>query len=79
MSTTIRVSEQTRDRLAKLAGATGRPMTQLLDEAADALERRVFFDQFALRYSELREDPAAWAGIEDERGLESSAVHDHSR
>lgn len=54
-------------------------MTQLLDEAADALERRVFFDQFALRYSMLREDPAAWAEIEDERGVESSAVHDHSR
>jgi predicted transcriptional regulator len=46
MSTTIRVSEQTRDRFARLAAATGRPMTQLLDEAADALERRVFFDQF---------------------------------
>ncbi len=37
MSTTIRVSERTRDRFAKLADATGRPMTQLLDEAADAL------------------------------------------
>ena len=54
-------------------------MTQLLDEAADALERRVFFDQFALRYSELREDSEAWAEIEDERTVESSAVHDQSR
>jgi predicted transcriptional regulator len=79
MSTTIRVSEQTRDRFAKLAGATGRPMTQLLDEAADALERRVFFDQFALRYSELREDTEAWAEIEAERRVESSAVRDQSR
>ncbi|MEA2314317.1 MAG: hypothetical protein QOI03_1009, partial [Solirubrobacteraceae bacterium] len=30
MSTTIRVSEKTRDRFARLADATGRPMTQLL-------------------------------------------------
>lgn len=50
MGTTIRVSEQTRDRFARLADETGRPMTQLLDEAADALERRVFFEQFSLRY-----------------------------
>jgi predicted DNA-binding protein len=43
MSTTIRISVATRDRFARLSKATGRPMTQLLDEAADALERRVFF------------------------------------
>jgi len=49
MSTTIRVSELTRDRFARLAKTTGRPMTQLLDEAADALERRIFLDQFNAR------------------------------
>jgi predicted DNA-binding protein len=70
MSTTIRVSEQTRDRFARLADETGRPMTQLLDEAADALERRVFFEQFSLRYKELRSDPAAWCEIEAERAVD---------
>jgi predicted transcriptional regulator len=78
MSTTIRVSEKTRDRFARLADATGRPMTQLLDEAADALERRVFFDQFSSGYDALRADPRAWAEIEAERALESGAVRDHS-
>lgn len=78
MSTTIRVSEQTRDRFAKLADATGRPMTQLLDEAADALERRVFFDQFSARYEVLRTDPQAWSEIEAERVAESGAVGDRS-
>jgi len=63
MSTTIRVSEDTRDRFSKLASETGRPMTQLLDEAADALERRLFFDQLDARYAELRADPDAWAEI----------------
>jgi predicted transcriptional regulator len=70
MSTTIRVSEQTRDRFARLADETGRPMTQLLDEAADALERRVFFVQFSLRYKELRSDPTAWGEIEAERAID---------
>ncbi len=41
-----RVSEQTRDRLAALADATSRPMTKVLDDVVDALERRVFFERF---------------------------------
>ena len=60
MSTTIRVSERTRERFAQLSAATGRPMTELLDDAADALERRVFFDHLAARYAELRRDGPAW-------------------
>jgi predicted transcriptional regulator len=78
MSTTIRVSEQTRDRFATLANATGRPMTQLLEEAADALERRLFFDQFSARYEELRSDPAAWQEITAERAAEAGPVDDRS-
>lgn len=79
MSTTMRVTEQTRDRFAKLADATGQPMTQLLDEAVDALERRIFFDQLSAGYEELRGDAAAWAEIEAERVLESPVLDDHSR
>ncbi|MHB8218817.1 MAG: hypothetical protein ACYDHU_00620 [Acidimicrobiales bacterium] len=78
MSTTIRVSEATRSRFAEMAKATGRPMTELLDEAADALERRVFFDRFAARYAELRHDANAWDAIEAERAEEASPLSDHS-
>ena len=78
MSTTIRVSEPTRDRFARLAQATGRPMSQLVDEAADALERRVFFDQLAARYEVVRHDPGAWSEIEAERTVESGALRDRS-
>jgi hypothetical protein len=78
MSTTIRVSEPTRDRFARLAQATGRPMSQLVDEAADALERRVFFDELSGRYESLRADPDAWSEIEVERTVESGALHDRS-
>lgn len=79
MSTTIRVSERTRDRFASLARATGRPMTELLEEAADALERRLFFDQLATRYAELRRDRDAWAEIEAERSAESASLADRSK
>jgi hypothetical protein len=54
-------------------------MTVLLDEAADALERRVFFSQLTSRYSELRNDPEAWSGIQEERTTEGIALHDQSK
>jgi predicted transcriptional regulator len=78
MSTTIRVSEKTRSRFAELARATGRPMTELLDDAAEALERRVFFDRFAARYAEIRQDTETWREIEAERAGETSALSDRS-
>jgi len=78
MSTTIRVSEQTRDRLAALADSTRRPMTRVLDDAVDALERRVFFERFNRRYEELRDDSEAWAEIEAERRIEEGTVGDTS-
>lgn len=53
-------------------------MTELLDEAADALERRIFFDQLTTRYSELRRDEQAWREIEAERATESGTLTDHS-
>lgn len=74
----MRVSEETRLRFATMAEATGRPMTQLLDEAVDALERRVFFDAMAAGYAELRADPVAWAEIEVERQMEGQVVGDRS-
>jgi predicted transcriptional regulator len=78
VSTTIRVSEATRDRFARLAELLGRPMTQLLDDAAEALERQLFFDRLDVRYAELRADPALWTEIEEERRLEAGALPDGS-
>jgi predicted transcriptional regulator len=78
VSTTIRVTEQTKDRFPQLAKVTGRSMIELLDEAADALERRVFFDQFDAGYADLLRDPAAWAEIDAERAKESRALDDRS-
>jgi len=78
VTTTIRVSEETRNRLAALAESTGRPMTRVLDEAVDALERRVFFAQLNRRFEELRQDPRLWEEIEAERRGEEAARGDAS-
>lgn len=45
---------------------------------ADALERRDFFDRFAARYAELRQDSDAWGEIETERAQEGGSLSDHS-
>lgn len=78
MSTTIRVSDETKERVAALASSTGRPMTELLDEAVDALERKLFFEGLNARYAELRDDPEAWAEIRAERRAEEGPVRDTS-
>ncbi len=54
-------------------------MTRVLDEAVDALERRVFFDRLNRRYGELGQDDEARAEIEAERGVEEGALEDASR
>jgi hypothetical protein len=51
-------------------------MTKVLDDAVEALERKVFFDRFNRRYQELRDDPTAWAGIELERRTEEGVLGD---
>jgi hypothetical protein len=53
-------------------------VTRVLDEAVDALERKIFFDTFNRRYEELRSDSGAWLEIEQERRAEEGAVGDAS-
>lgn len=53
-------------------------MSQLTDEAAEALERRLFLDQLSTRYEALRADRDAWSEIEAERAVESGALRDCS-
>jgi len=53
-------------------------MTRVLEDAVEALERRIFFETFNRRYQELRDDPEAWAEIEQERRAEEGVVGDAS-
>lgn len=76
MSTTIRVSEATRDRLTAIAAAEHRPMTTIVDDAVDALERRRFFRAFNDQYRRLRDDAEEWTSVEEERQTESSTLPD---
>jgi hypothetical protein len=53
-------------------------MTQVLDQAAEALERDLFFIGLEHRWDELRQDDGAWLGIEAERKLEERSLSDGS-
>ena len=76
MSTTIRVTDQARQRIVRLAEQHDRSMTSIVDEALDALERRKFFDRFNERYAELADDSDAWSEVLAERAVEAGALGD---
>jgi hypothetical protein len=54
-------------------------MTQLVEEAADALDRRLFFARLAERFDGLRGDAEAWAEVEAERAIEHGSIADGSK
>lgn len=76
VSTTVRVSETTRDRLAALAKQRGKPMIDVVEEAVDALERRVFWDAVDAGYEVLRRDEDAWAQVLAERAEWDGTLRD---
>ena len=53
-------------------------MTELLDDAAPALERDLFFTNLESRYESLRDDPVAWSSIVHDRNIERGSIADRS-
>ena len=76
MSTTIRVSEQTRRRAAALAESTGMQMQAVVDEALIAYERALFWESFEAAYARLADDAGEWDDIVAERRGEEQALVD---
>ena len=76
MSTTIRVSEQTRRRAAALAESTGMQMQAVVDEALIAYERAIFWESFEAAYAGLADHAEEWNEIVAERCGEEQALAD---
>jgi predicted DNA-binding protein len=79
MSTTVRVSDETRRRAAALAKATGRQLQQVVEEAVSAYEREWFWKRLVEGYEALAEDAPAWAEVQAERSVESGSLADDLR
>ena len=59
-STTVRISQQGRVMLKKLARQTSRPMQAVLDDAIEQYRRRRFLEEANAAYDRLRKDAKAW-------------------
>jgi hypothetical protein len=66
-STTVRVSRQTRERLARLAKAWGLTTPELIAELARRAEEDTLLDRMNAHYQALHEDPDVWAEHARER------------
>ncbi len=76
MSTTIRITDSTKDRVKAISEMTGKQMQAVVEEAVVEYERKVFWERTNERYAELRRDREEWARIEAEREGESGALRD---
>ncbi len=76
MSTTIRVSEATRQRAADLAVSSGRQIQAVVEEALVAYERALFWESFGSGYRRLAEDADEWDAVREERRGEEPALRD---
>jgi hypothetical protein len=76
MSTTIRVSEKTRDTVHDLARDVGVSMAEIVEQAVEAYRRRCFVEAINAGYAELRADPEAWAAYQEELGAWDATLLD---
>src|SRR5438552_12837405 len=76
MSTTIRISEKTRDTVHDLARKIGVPMAEIVEQAIEAYRRQRFVEAINAGYAELRADPDAWAAYQEELGAWDATLLD---
>jgi len=70
----VRITDETHDRLVTLAGATGRRMYAIVDEAVAAYEINAFWESFNAGYERLADDAEQWAEIQAERTGEAPTL-----
>jgi predicted transcriptional regulator len=75
-STTLRVSSELHDRIAQLAKSRGQRMQDIIDQAIDAWERALFWDEFDASWERIRNDPEQWAEVQAERAIWDRTLKD---
>src|SRR5437762_11572268 len=75
-ATTVRMSEETREKLRDLAHQEHESMQTILDKAVEAYRLQLFWDQVTDAYAALRADPEAWAEELAERKLWEATLMD---
>ncbi len=65
----IRVSVETRNKLAKFAEEDQKSIGELVEAAANKIERDRFWKNYREGFEKLKADPEAWAEYQDELKL----------
>ncbi len=77
MSTTVRVSNETHERLVTLADVSGRRMQAIVEDAVAAYEASAFWEELTAGYDRLVAEPGQWADLQAERSGEAPTLTDH--
>jgi hypothetical protein len=75
-TTTIRVSQQTHAVLREMAGQSGMSILQVLETAVAAYRRQQQLEALNAAYAAVREDPAAWSQLQEERSAWDATLLD---
>ncbi|HYL99395.1 MAG TPA: toxin-antitoxin system protein [Blastocatellia bacterium] len=75
-SSTVRVSDKSREDLREISNQTGESMAEVLAKAIEAYRRTVFMDQFNAAYAVVRSDEQDWRREQDERLLWDATLGD---
>lgn len=65
--TTVRIDTDTHGRLMRISEESGKPLGQVISEAAAELEQRRFISQLRADYRRMRENPEEWESYVTER------------
>jgi mRNA interferase MazF len=78
-STTIRITNQSRDTVRELARETGLRQQEILDLAIEAYRRQLFLQNANCAFAALRSKSVAWGAEQAEREVWDRALGDGSR
>lgn len=75
-SVMVRISENSRNILRKLADREGQSMQTILDKSIEYYRRQKFLEEINAAYATLRQDSKAWKTIEQERSQWDATISD---
>jgi hypothetical protein len=75
-STTVRISEKSREALRVLSEESGESMQAILDKAVEEYRRKCFLEAANADYAALLADPEAWAEYKRELELWDATLMD---
>ena len=73
-----RISEQSHERLARIAEQTGQTQQEVIDAALRRYERELFLARMNAGFEALRADPEAWREELEERAAWDATLSDET-